>query len=226
MKHLATHLAFVALFIVVLFSIDARAEDTDKLRDHALVAMKKWPTALHEVPHADYDGVAWDIAKVVEQEGPIATREKTPDGPWGPERSVVFLAALGYWEGARFAAYVDEGKCNDWMAEAWKTPVRVPDKKTGVATVYPNFKVLTAEARKLIAFGDCDGGHAYSLWQVWPHGDFTADRLRERREAARAALLKARQSFALRGNLSCYTGELATNHPMADQRERFAARFY
>ena len=225
MNHPATYLYAVLVFAIALFGIDARAA-TDGLRDHALAAMNKWPTALHEVPHADYDEVAWDIAKVVDQEGPITTREKVPGGPWSQERSVVFMAALGWWEGARFAAYVDDGRCNDWMAMALAHPIRRPDSKTGISTLFPDFRVLSPEARRLIAFGDCDSGHAYSLWQVWPHGDFTADRLRERREAARAALLKARQSFALRGNLSCYTGESATNHPLADQREQFAARFY
>jgi hypothetical protein len=182
--------------------------------------MSKWAPALKEVPHVPYDEVAADISAAINDEGPIGGPASTP------ERSGILLAGLGYFEGSRFAAYVDDGSCNRWTALAMEHPIRRPDSKTGIVTVFPNYSVLPAEARALIRHGDCDGGKAFSLWQVWPKGEFTPERLAVRREAARAALLIARASYKARGNLSCYTGEGPDVHPKADERERFAARFY
>ena len=98
----------------------------------------------------------------------------------------------------------------------------------------PNFARLPKWQRRLLAHGDCDQGTSFGLWQVkprtWRKGDrveeFTAERLRIRREAARAALLFARQSYEDRGNLSEYTGEPARKHPHADVREAFARRYW
>jgi hypothetical protein len=196
---------------------------TADLTDDLLGVMNKWTPAIPVVPHADYEAVASDIAFVVHEFGNV--------WPGGDpvvmaRRSGVLLATLAYWEGARFAAYVDDGRCNDWMAEAMRNPIRRPDSKTHVATIFPNYAAIPAEGRTLIHYGDCDGGHAYSLWQVWPKGEFTAEKLRTRRDAARAALLIARASFKLRGNLSGYTGESAKVHPKADEREQFARRYY
>jgi hypothetical protein len=114
----------------------------DDLTTDILKVMNKWPVA--RIPHANYEDVASDIALVVHEFGnvwpggePIAQAHK----------SGILLAALAYWEGARFAAYVDDGRCNEWMTAAMAHPIRHMDSKTGIAVIYPNYGVLDAEAR-------------------------------------------------------------------------------
>jgi hypothetical protein len=79
--------------------------------------------------------------------------------------------------------------------------------------------------------GHCDGGLAYSFWQVHldsllsvdPSG--TTDKMRDRAYAARIGLTLACRSLAATGSLVGYTGEPSSYHPKADQRLDFARRF-
>jgi len=90
----------------------------------------------------------------------------------------LLLASLAFHEG-RFRAYVDEQQCNDpiWRASR--------DGRIAMASG-----------------GDCDGGWAYSLWQIHPlDARTTARELRDRRAAARIALTIARRGPC------AYTGE-------------------
>ena len=76
---------------------------------YARELMTAWSPAV-AFPAADYDTVARDIGDV----------SKTP-------HDVAVLAGLAYFEGARFAAYVDELLCNDaaWRSRCLK-PARAP----------------------------------------------------------------------------------------------------
>ena len=180
-----------------------------------LSLIKLWTPAVASVPHVPYEELAQDVAGVVLEEGPIwLSPEMVVSRESEERRTSALLASLGYWEGGRFAAYVDSLECVEWSRQR------------------PS--VRSAEARRLLAFGDCMGGIGYSLWQVipvtWQEGTrvehFTPDRLWSRREAARAALLIARSSYRARGNLSGYTGEPEDTHPKADVREAFARRYW
>ena len=196
------------------------------LRDHVLGVMKSWPVGAKALPAADYADVAADIAVAVIAE-PATVQTVTgltcatvrPDSDrcfWGSGLNSdgakgVLLAAIAYWEGTRFAAYADESLCTDAV---WR--------KSEIGIRYMHIG------------GDCDGGHAYSLWQIHPieakdvknqHIDGVCDRehvSESRFNAAKCALELARGSMAQRDNLSRYTGESGYIHPKADERLDFA----
>ena len=193
--------------MVLLLPSEARPDSGRPLREVVLGTISKWAPSMSEVPHVPYGDLADDISGVVTEEGAIGGPVDTL------EKSAILLAGLGYFEGARFATYVDDGSCNAWMSEAMKHPIRRPDSKTGIVTLFPNYGVLPAGARVLIRHGDCDAGRAHSLWQVWPKGEFTPERLAIRREAARAALIIARASYKLRGDLSLLHGRACRRSP-------------
>jgi len=128
-------------------------------------------------------------------------------------RTVTLLATIAYFEG-HFWPYVEAGVCNDERLRA--DPV--------------------------LRNGGCDGGRAYSLWQIHPVrnmvlldnglwgravGDsdrvITGDKLlADRKLAARTALHFLRASLRRDGTLCEYTGERRPNCPKADRRLRFA----
>jgi hypothetical protein len=162
--------------------------------------MSSWPHATAGVQAADYDAIAHDIAAAV---------DRYEDG--------VLLAGLAYWEGARFAAYVDDGRCND---PVWR---KSPE---GQAT--------------MLRWGDCDHMGAVSLWQIHPIVDPSSKLYSvcnrdvvdvttstgSRIGAARCALAIARSSMQSTGDLSGYTGEAPVEgaHPKADERLAFVRR--
>jgi len=179
-----------------------------------LAVVSRWTPA--GIPHVPLEDLTRDIAEVTVAEGP-AWPVSDEDGMGKAHRhTAVLLATLAYWEGARFAAYVDDLSCNGWMAL----------RHAG--------KPVPPEGKRLLEFGNCGGGKAYSLWQVETHdlqdGDdvhvFGPGNLGDRKFAARAALLIARVSYRQRGNLSGYTGESKDDHPKADVRQAFARRFW
>jgi len=161
------------------------------LVSYLLTVMSDWPPALKAVPAVPYRDVAESIATVTHD----------PD-------DAVLLAALGYFEGARYAEYVDSGDCND---RAW---------------------VKSAEGRRLSRWGTCDHLIARSLWQIHPQDDpisptrglCSTEAISTRVGAARCALDIARRSLKATGNLSYYTGEWNGPHPKADERLEFARR--
>jgi hypothetical protein len=146
-------------------------EHFDSLRAYVLGAMNAWPHANSAVETVSYDAVASDIARVV-------SRDSEPpiwDSDVDKTRTAALLVSLAYNEGARFAKYVDDGSCNEWMHQAWFHPKMV---STGVVSQFSgkmltramaNKAILPAEAQKMLAFGDCDGGRARSLFQI--HAD-------------------------------------------------------
>lgn len=116
-------------------------------------------------------------------------------------KTAILLAAIAYWE-SHFWRHVDDGTCNDPIAAK---------------------KAFALIART----GNCDGGWAYSLWQVHPEGGIVltkdgwkhswdapgekaivgADMIKDRRVAARVALRMARASIERSGTLCGYSGE-------------------
>lgn len=159
--------------------------------DYLLGVMNDWPPALAAVPSVPYRDIAEDIASV------------TSD-----PNDAVLLAALGYFEGARYAQYVDDYSCND---PKW---------------------VRSTEGIRLTHWGTCDHGLAHSIWQIHPqddrssptHGLCSTEAVSTRVGAARCALDMAHRSLAATGNLSYYTGEWGESHPKAAERLEFAKR--
>lgn len=166
--------------------------------DYLTLVMSDWPAALKAVPAVPYRAVAESIASV--------TRDPS---------DAVLLAALGYYEGARYAEYVDSGACND---PVW---------------------VRSGEGKRLAHWGTCDRGptdprgRAHSVWQIHPIEDRTSPlygTCREavvdssRENAARCALALAKNSMKETGSLAWYTGEWTGPHPKADERLEFARR--
>jgi hypothetical protein len=160
---------------------------------YTLDIMNGWPKALPILPTVPYEEVAASIARVVHNADDAS-----------------LLAALAYKEGARYAAYVDSGLCNDLAF------------------------MKTKEGQRLARWGRCDGGHAYSLFQIHPFTDKHAplyDKCNKeavtssRESAAACALAIAHQSLARTGTLVDYTGEWRSptnSHPLADERLQLA----
>jgi hypothetical protein len=170
----------------------AAEEAHANIEAYTLEIMNSWTPASKSVPTVDYRDVANSIANVTE----------SPD-------DADLLAAIGYWEGARYAAYVDDGSCNN---PAWrKTPEGV---------------------RLMHIGGDCDHSHAHSLWQIHPVEDKDAPTykfcslaaIESREGAAKCALEIAHRSLNGTGTLAWYTGEWDGPHPKADERLEFAKR--
>jgi hypothetical protein len=162
-----------------------------RVASYLLTVMTDWPPAMQTVPSVSYKDVAESIA----------TATSNPE-------DAVLLAALGYFEGARYAQYVDDQSCND---SAW---------------------VKSPEGVRLTHWGTCDHRVARSIWQIHPqddrisptHGLCSTAAISTRVGAARCALTIAHRSLAATGNLSYYTGEWYGPHPLADQRLEFAKR--
>jgi hypothetical protein len=121
------------------------------------------------------------------------------------------------------------------MSEAWRA-----------GGAQPNMNVLSAEARKLLSMGNCDGGFANSMWQIhdeggivldgqgWRHVNgakdlesaFTGETMRADRKAAiRVALHMVRQSLLAHAGLCQYTGEPGPC-PKGALRLSFASRWW
>lgn len=187
---------------------DKTANERDvQLRDlkaYVLEVMNGWAPSV-SLPAVSYEDVAEDIALA-------AMYDSIEDhGGWnGPPGRAVLLAALAYWEGARYAAYVDAGLCN---SPAWRA---------------------SSEGAKLIHVGgNCDGGRAHSLWQIHPIADTTSPLYElcnveavdgSRVAAARCAFTIAWRSLTATGSLVEYTGEWSFEHPKADVRLKFAEK--
>lgn len=167
--------------------------ESNPLYTYVLNVMNGWPKALPILPAVPYEEIAADIARVAQ----------TP-------QDAVLAATLGYFEGARYARYVDSGQCNDMAF--MKTP----------------------EGQRLARWGRCDSGHAYTIFQIHPFTDKHAVAYEKcnkevitasRANAVVCALEIAHRSLARTGTLVDYTGEWrAPSHPLADIRLSFARR--
>jgi hypothetical protein len=198
-------------------------EEAKHLHDYVLGVMRSWPKGAKDLPVANTDDIASDITNAVLVEPASVelatgkscyTVSKTSNKCfWHPAwntdgAKAVLMAAIAYYEGSRFAAYVDTNRCTD---RAWR--------KTG--------------KHEMLEGGDCDGGAAHSLWQIHPF-ELSGSKLfpicskpnvdATRFGAARCALELARQSMVNREDLSTYTGESAYLHPKADERLEWARK--
>lgn len=188
--------------------------ETGSLAGYTLGAMLDWDPKPISGSQSHRATIADDIARVVLTEPRIWPKE---DG----HREAIVLARLAWFE-SRFRDYVDEGRCNEWAAEAYR--------KTGQL----NLRVLPRAAQELMQLGTCDGGIAASLWQIhFPPsginpktgstalaGEFGIDRSMSlgrpgepeeaqrwhRRNAARAALAMVRRSIQQGAGLRFYVG--------------------
>lgn len=169
---------------VVTGQKEGMTKRTQELKIYVEGVMQSWAPA--RIPSVDLSALATDIATVSD----------TP-------RDAVLLASLAYFEGARFASYVDDGSCNDF---AWRA---------------------SASGRRLMEVGGaCDGGRAFTLWQIHPDGIsidgekvMGARLLADRRYAASVALTLAHAD----PSLCAYAGESGFC-PKAATRLAFAER--
>lgn len=120
------------------------------------------------------------------------------ESPEAPAKAASVLVSLAFHEG-RFREYVDSGLCND---KAWRK------SKEGKAT--------------MLNGGDCDGGYAYSLWQIHPYESKITgkDLIRERRTAARVAW-----NYIKKNGWCGYSGEGFGQCPKAETRRLVAANY-
>lgn len=199
---------------------------TEALRQYLLSAMKDWPAAIH-VPAVPYEDVALSIARAVD-EAPSDLQQGWP-APWDTrEARSLLLASLGYFEGARYATYVDDGSCNRWMRRAWDAAV---PESTGTVSIltgkmltrrsHPNLAVLAPAERAVLKMGTCDNGLAVSIFQIHAADlHLSSEKLADRTEAAMAALRIAKRSIA--GKLCGYSGETYPECPKAHVRLQLA----
>jgi hypothetical protein len=210
----AMHRTHVKRIPIDPLSVDA-PRDARRIRIHeyTLDMMDSWPKAI--IPHADYADIAEDIAAVV-LENPSPT----------PDQDAAMLATLGYFEGARYALYVDSGECNDrdWRKYGVEEEEGTFHKSHERGLTFST-SIWTSEELMHVG-GDCDGGYARGLGQV--HGGWmmdktwvTLERLADRRFMFRAMLWLARADVSL----CAYAGENpAFGCPKATLRLEFARR--
>lgn len=183
-----------------------------------------WTPAVRQVPSVSPLTVAWDVARAVAHEaddpghcGLMPSDDGRQRCLWGvpgwnsDHAKAVLLAAVAYWEGARYAQAVNDGSCNDagWRADPANAPL-------------------------IHMMGNCDHGRAHSLWQIWPRvGASSASPINEscsldavstRYGAARCALQLLRMSMMAKGDLTAYTGESGWDVTKATLRLEFARK--
>ena len=214
-------------------TVEAPSSENDTLVRYLYDSMRRWTS----LPNEDGDPAdaaraarnadsrvrigmtASDIVSVARSEAPLF------EGDRDRSRSAVLVATVAFFESG-FAEYVDNGQCNDW---SWKHP-----KRTG-----PDAVAADEIKRRmgLLAAGPCDGGLAYSDWQIHPFDSmwrdgmvlldgprawsFAADvhdgqeheiihgkdMIEDRSKAARVALHMLRRALSGTSNLCGYTGE-------------------
>jgi hypothetical protein len=120
----------------------------DQMFEYVLHAMRDWNKGPMAGKATHLEEIAHDIVMTAIEE-PKARPHS--DGSF----EAILLASIAWFED-RFRDYVDEGKCNEWMNEVYK--------KSGY--LRPNTNVLTKEQQDLLSLGNCDGGHAATIWQV------------------------------------------------------------
>jgi hypothetical protein len=145
-------------------TVEAASPDNDTLVRYLYDSMRTW-TSMPSEEGDPADAVrasrnaysrtrlamtASDIVTVVRDEEPIF------EGDADRSKSAVLVATVAFFESG-FSEYVDKGQCNDWN---WKHP-----KATGPDAV-PADEIKRRKA--LLAAGPCDGGLAYSDWQIHP----------------------------------------------------------
>jgi hypothetical protein len=132
------------------------------------------------------------VAEVATEAASLARAEepvwRNDDGT----RTARLLMCVAFYESG-FRGYVDDGRCDD---AAWRA---------------------TPTGRRIMRRGDCDGGHARSLWQLHR---FSGDR----HDAIREALRRMRASVANGSGMRGFTGEWTPVAPKAKERLDCASR--
>ena len=154
--------------------VDVLSPDNDALVRYIFDSMRTWTklpsdgsdpvgddarVARNASARARQASTAGDIVSVVRSEQALF------EGDTDRSRTAVLVAALAFFESG-FAEYVDAGQCNDW---SWKHP-----RTTGPDAV-PADEVK--RRKSLLASGPCDGGFAYSDWQIHPFDSIWRDGL-------------------------------------------------
>jgi hypothetical protein len=133
-------------------------------------------------PHLNRDrreSIAADIAAVT-----LSETRAFDDDVSGQQTALLLVSLAHYETGRSWAAWVDDGRCND---EQWRA----------------------AHLRWLVG-GDCDGKRAWGMWQVHAPGDDPAigrTYVVDRKTGIRAALAIARSSLQMGIGLCAYSGE-------------------
>jgi hypothetical protein len=210
----------------LLFAPDPDTDDVYVIRLGQYLAddiIENWTPAVKQVPSVPPGEVAWDIARAVVHEPEDPGHCATVTGADGRKRCLwaapgwnsdhakaVLVAAVGYWEGARYAADVDNLNCNsaDWRKDPANAPL-------------------------IHIMGNCDGGRAWSIFQVWPrvgsahespiNESCSKDAVAVRYTAARCALQILRMSMMAKGDLTGYTGETQPRGETGDERPMIGA---
>jgi hypothetical protein len=161
------------------------------LATYVLAAMLAWSR-----PHAqpkNADDAAW-LGSIAQDIADVSLEgEPLFKDDASHARTALLLASVARYESS-FASWVDAGLCND---KAWRDSN--PDIHRGAT---------------------CDGGHAFSLWQI--HAGAAGPALiGDRRAAIREAITRLRVSLDAGRGLCWYTGETG-DCPKAELRLRTA----
>lgn len=114
----------------------------DALKAYLLDTMRVWAPAQNQ-PEQDisnYESIAEDITTgMLSREEPAFWKDDTTKG-----KSALLVTSIGYWEG-HYWKFVDDGRCNSakWLKS-----------REGARLTGPK--------------ATCDGGHAYSIFQIHP----------------------------------------------------------
>lgn len=189
---------------------------------YVLVAMLSWSPARDHLPTPEAETIARYDGVSLDIATPVSDESEPPLFEHDPDKAetALLVAAVAFYE-ARYWTYVDEGLCN---RRSWR------QEKPGARAVL------------------CDGGSAYSFWQI--HPQFTTpkghesgivldadgwhygvdgfkgpDLVANRQAAARVALHMLRASMKKGGSLCGYTGEAAPC-PKAKARLELAKTYY
>lgn len=150
------------------------------------------------VPESRLRPIAADIAAVATRDPPAFTDD--PDHV----KSALLLASLGDLEtGHSWAAWIEDGRCN---RQNWRELHEAMLKANG---------------------GNCDGGNAFTFWQIHmqPGRPSGIAMLRSRSIAITEALYRARTSLTHQHGLCEYSGEHFPDCPKGQQRIDHALRW-
>lgn len=141
---------------------DEDADQAALAKAQKLTSQGTWPGAAeaqrkveasienHKAARARYASIASDIVTVVRSERPAFPSDENRS------RTAVLVAGVAFYEAA-FLGYVDDGLCNDWK---WRHPMTTGPGALTLDEVKQRMGILKA--------GSCDGGWAYSMWQIHP----------------------------------------------------------
>jgi hypothetical protein len=105
---------------------------------------------IHAKMRVRFMEIASDVVTVVRSEKPAFPSDENRS------RTAVLVAGVALFEAA-FQYYVDAGLCNQWK---WRHPKAGEDGMTADDV---------KDRYNLLAAGSCDGGWAYTMWQIHPY---------------------------------------------------------